>query len=326
VTETPARIRAEKDDEQAWHRPWLAIGVAIAVAVVLVAMATDISGDTSPLPAVARRAMHIALPLWGSTEPVSEIVYGSRGFDTFGETFLLFAAVVAVSLLSRSREARSEYVGESSAGMREQEQADPGEGTDSEEQEARQAERQEEEDDSEVEPDTDVLPIGTRAPERADGMSVIVRVAVRAAALILAVAAIYVPSWGYTPGGGFPAGAALTGVVLLLYTALGRHAVKAVIRPSVLEPLEVLGALLIIAVGLVGLAVKGGFLANWLPLAEQQTIRAGGTLQVFSAAELIEVVTGLTIALFGLLSMRHEWSPDEEENDDEDEQRTQAAS
>jgi multicomponent Na+:H+ antiporter subunit B len=319
-------MRAEKDDEQAWHRPRLAIGVVVVVAAVLVGMATDISGDLSPLPDIAERAMRIALPQWGSTEPVSVIVYGSRGFDTFGETFLLFAAVVAVTLLSRGREPRSEYVGESSAGMREQEQADPGEGTDSEEQEARQAERQEEEDDADVEPDTDVLPIGKRAPERADGMSVMVRVAVRAAALILAVAAIYVPSWGYTPGGGFPAGAALTGVVLLLYTALGRHAVRSVIRPSILEPLEVFGALLIIAVGVVGAAVKGGFLANWLPLAEQQTIRAGGTLQVFSAAELIEVVTGLTIALFGLLSMKHEWTPDEEENDDEDEREAQATS
>jgi multicomponent Na+:H+ antiporter subunit B len=54
----------------------------------------------------------------------------------------------------------------------------------------------------------------------------------------------------------------------------------------------------------------GSFSANWLPLAEQETIRSGGTLQVFSGAELIEVATGLTIAIFALLGMRHEWAPE----------------
>ena len=49
-----------------------------------------------PLPAVARYAMDVALPRWGLTEPVNEVVYGTRGFDTFGETFLLLAAVVSV--------------------------------------------------------------------------------------------------------------------------------------------------------------------------------------------------------------------------------------
>ena len=62
----------------------------------------------------------------------------------------------------------------------------------------------------------------------------------------------------------------------------------------------------------VGLWRKGSFLDNWLPLAPQQTIRAGGTLQLFSGAELVEVATGLTIAVFALLGMRHEWSPDED--------------
>ena len=44
------------------------------------------------------------------------------------------------------------------------------------------------------------------------------------------------------------------------------------------------------------------------------------------AAELIEVLTGLTIAMFGLLSMRHEWSPDEDDDNDRDEQEARARS
>jgi multicomponent Na+:H+ antiporter subunit B len=147
-------------------------------------------------------------------------------------------------------------------------------------------------------------------------MTVVVRVAARIAAPILAVAACYLCALGYTPGGGFPAGAALTGVAILLYAALGHRAVSRVLRPDVLEPVELLGALVIVAVGVIGVVQRGAAFANWLPLAPQQTIRSGGTLQVFSVAELVEVGTGLTIAVFALLGMRHEWAPDEGEDDD----------
>jgi multicomponent Na+:H+ antiporter subunit B len=300
--------------DREWHRPCLAASVVAGVLVALVIGVTGLPDGAETLPAIARHAMLIALPKWGTTEPVNEVVYGSRGWDTFGETFLLLAAVVAVVVLSRGREPRSEYVGEASAGLREQSSADPGGGEDTEESHARAAEREEESEDGPAAPDdADDDPLGTPAPERAAGMTVVVRVGARVAAPILAVAAVYLAAWGYTPGGGFPSGAALTGVVVLLYAALGHRAVRAVVRPSVLEPVEMFGALVIVAVGMGGLIAHGSFLANWLPLVPQQMIRSGGTLQVFSGAEIIEVATGLTIAIFALLGMEHDWSPDEDE-------------
>jgi multicomponent Na+:H+ antiporter subunit B len=102
-------------------------------------------------------------------------------------------------------------------------------------------------------------------------------------------------------------------VVVLLYTALGHRAMRAVVRPLVLEVGEMLGAAAIVVLGLLGLWLTGSFLDNFLPLAPQQTIRAGGTLQLFSAAELIEVATGITIVIFALLGMGHDWTPDEDE-------------
>ncbi|MCU1659737.1 MAG: hypothetical protein JWO57_4393, partial [Pseudonocardiales bacterium] len=144
------------------------------------------------------------------------------------------------------------------------------------------------------------------------------RVAARTAAVILAVAAVYLAAWGYSPGGGFPAGAALTGVVLLIYAALGYRSVQRVVRPSVLEPVEMAGAAAIIVIGLIGLFDKGSMFANWIHLAEPQTIRAGGTTQPFSAAELVEVATGLTIAIFALLGMGHDWTPDRQDQRKED--------
>ncbi|HKC29254.1 MAG TPA: MnhB domain-containing protein [Jatrophihabitans sp.] len=300
-----------------WHRPLITGLLVGAVLGVLVTAAVGLPRAGRGLTAIARHAMEIALPKWGTTEPVNEIVYGSRGWDTFGETFLLLAAVMATVVLTRGREPRHEYVGESSAGLSEQRQADPAEGANPGETVAREAEKQEEEE-APAPDDTDSDPLGTPAPERAAAMTVVVRVVARAAAPILIVAGIYQAAWGYTPGGGFPAGVVLSGVVILLYAGLGHRAVRRVVRPSLLEPIEMFGAALLIAVGLVGLIRKHSFLDNWLPLAPQQTIRSGGTLQLNSLAELIEVATGITVAIFAMLSIKHEWAPDSDDNDDND--------
>jgi multicomponent Na+:H+ antiporter subunit B len=300
--------------EVGWHRAWLGGLLVAGFAAVVVVGLTALPDCAKPLPDIARHAMSIALPRWGTTEVVNEVVYGSRAFDTFGETFLLLAAVVGVLLLSRGREPRSEFVGEASAGRVEQEHADPDAGTDEQESQARTAEDQERRDEPEPAPahaDDDAL--GAAAPERAVAMTVVVRVGARAAAVILAVAGVYLAAWGYTPGGGFPAGVVLAGCVILLYTALGHRAVRAAVRPSTLELAEMAGAAAIVAVGLVGMWLTGSFLDNWLPLAPQQTIRSGGTLQLISAAELVEVATGITIAVFALLGMGHDWTPDEDE-------------
>jgi multicomponent Na+:H+ antiporter subunit B len=309
-----ARPVAESEpSHRRWHRPWLAAPLMLVLAAVVVVGLAGLPGGEHPLPDIARHAMRIALPRWGTTEAVSQVVYGSRAFDTFGETFLLLAAVVAVLVLSRGREPRHEYVGEASAGRVEQRVADPGGGADTEESQAREAETKERQDQPAPE-HADDDPLGARAPERAVAMTVVVRVGARIAAVILSVAGIYLAALGYTPGGGFPAGVVLAGVAILLYTALGHRAMRSVVRPRVLEPIEMIGAAAIIALGVLGLLLRGSFLDNWLPLAPQQTIRAGGTLQLFSGFELIEVATGITIAVFALLGMGHDWTPDEDES------------
>lgn len=297
------------------RRPWLAGALIAALGVPFVIGVLGLPRETAMLPVIARHAMEIALPKWGTTEVVSEIVYGSRGFDTFGETFLLLAAVIAVVTLARPREPRGEYVGEASAGAEEQSEVDPsGDDESASESEARGAEDAENDDPA---PDPGSIPLGASSPERAEAMTVVVRVSARTAAVILSVAGVYLAALGYTPGGGFPAGAALAGVAILLYTALGRNAVQKIVRPSVLEPVEIIGAAVVIAVGLLGLIRHGSLFANWLPLALQQTLRAGGNQQLYSGAELIEVATGLTIAIFSLLGLQHDWTPDEDDGGDD---------
>jgi multicomponent Na+:H+ antiporter subunit B len=298
------------------HRPALAAVLAGGTGAVLAAALVRLPREDAPLPAVAEYALKVALPSWHLTEPVNEVVYGTRGFDTFGETFLLLAAVVGVSLLARTRERRRGFMGEARAGRDEQERFDPHEHTDDTERAARLAEDVENGGDVPDTPDAEKL--GTPAPERAQGMTIVVRSGIRVVAPVLLVAGLYLVAWGYSPGGGFPGGAVLLGVVLLVYAAFGYRRVRRVVRPGLVEPLELAGALAICAIGVLGLVLKGSFWANWLPLAPPQTIRSGGIVQAFSVAELVEVGTGLTLAVFALLGMRHDWAPDSDSNADSD--------
>jgi multicomponent Na+:H+ antiporter subunit B len=305
----------EATEREPRHRPWVGVLLAAGIAVALGVAVAGIPREHAPLPLIARYALEIAIPRWKLTEPVNEIVYGTRGFDTFGETFLLLAAVVSVVVITRPREPRRGYFGEAAAGAREQEQDDPAVGADPTTQEARSADRLEQDDngpDGEEPAKTpDAVPLGTPAPERAEAMTVVVRTAIRVVLPILAVAGLYLVVWGYSPGGGFPGGAVMLGVLLLVYAAFGRRKISRVIRPDLLENLELAGAALIIMTAFLGLVFQGSFSANWLPLAPVMTPLSGGVAQLFSASELIEVATGLAIVVFALLGISHDWARDE---------------
>jgi multicomponent Na+:H+ antiporter subunit B len=217
-----------------------------------------------------------------------------------------------VILITRSREPRRGYFGEESAGAREQAETDPVAVSDAAEEEARSAERREQGNGPAAPRTPDATPLGTPAPETAEAMTVVVRTAIRIALPILAVAGLYLVVWGYSPGGGFPGGAVLLGVLLLAYAGYGRRKISRVVRPGLLETIELAGAAAIILTELLGLLLKGSFSANWLPLAAQQTPLSGGIAQLFSGSELIEVGTGLAIAVFALLGMGHDWTRDED--------------
>jgi multicomponent Na+:H+ antiporter subunit B len=345
--ERAGRVHGEAIETEPKHRVVVGMLLTAGVAVAFGAALLGLPRAHQQLSEVARYAMQTSLPSWNLTEPVNEVVYGSRGFDTFGETFLLLAAVISVVLLSRPKEPRSGYFGENVAGRREQSEIDPAHAPDAGEREARRAESAESDEESESEsarspdsesarsrfpsktsvenrpktPDNEL--VGGRGPERAEAMSIIIRGAVRTATPILAVTGCYLVAWGYSPGGGFPGGAVILGVVLLVYAGFGRKRVARVVQPKLMETIEMAGATLIILTEALGLFLKGSFSANWLPLAPPQTIRSGGIVQLFSGGELVEVGTGLIIAVFALLAMSHDWARDK--SADEDDKNTSTA-
>jgi multicomponent Na+:H+ antiporter subunit B len=302
-------VTREPDPEPTHRRAVGAVLVA-AVAGILGATVWHLPREGAALPAVARQALDTAMPVWHTLEPVNEVVYGSRGFDTFGETFLLLAAVIGIGLVTRAREPRSGFVGEELAGAREEAETPHKDAQGMAERRARAAES--EEAGRSAGPATpDREPLGTRG-ERSEGMTVVVRGAVRALAPVLAISGIYLAAWGFSPGGGFPAGAVLLGVLLLAWAAFGHRRVERAVRPSLVEAFELAGAALVVLTELGGLLWRGSFSANFLPLGQLGTIPSGGILQVFSGSELIEVGTGLTLAVFGVLGMAHDWADDGE--------------
>ena len=224
---------------------------------------------------------------------------------------VLLAAVVSVIMLTRPSEARRGYFGE-----REQAEIDPDEQPDAEERETRAADEREQLNETAAQiQDPDKKPPGENPPERAESLTVVTRTAIRLAAPVLAVTGLYLVAWGYSPGGGFPCGAVVLGILLLVYAAFGRRKIARFVRPTVLESIEMGGAVLIILTELLGLLLKGSFSANWLPLTAPGTIRSGGIVQLFSLGELIEVATGLSIAVFALLGVRRDWTPDKDDED-----------
>lgn len=287
----------------------LVVGTGACLAVAFL----DLPREGADLPAIARDAMIQAFPEWHHTEVVSTLVYGTRGFDTFGETFLLLAAVVGVIVVCRGRERRRVFVQEERLGRREQAEARRAEGNRG--RHRAQAEHAEDVEQGRAGEAEGERGIGARAPVSEPAMTVVVRTGARIVLPLLAVAGFFLLFSPWAPGGGFPAGAVLSGVVLLTYAAFGYRAVRSVVRPALLEAVEMSGAAAIVALGVLGLVLEGSFFANWLPLGTPETIHAGGILQAFSASEVLEVGTGLLIVVFSLLAMEREWTEQDEAGD-----------
>lgn len=311
MTTKRQRVPVEAYDHEPLHFPWLAALLCAGVLATFAIAAWDLPREAARLPDLAREALTVALPKWHITEPVNEVVYGTRGTDTFGETFLLLAAVVSVLLFTRQPERREGFVGEVLAGHHEQARWDRPEPVDATQRLTRAGEAKEWQIERSRRRETpDHERVGTPAPETSEQLSVVARTAARVAAPVLAIAGVYLVAEGYSPGGGFPAGGVALGVVLLLYAGFGYRSVSGVVSSEGIEIAELLGAVVIIAVEVGGLIAVGSFSANWLPLAPQQTLRSGGILQPFSIGEFIEVGTGLTLVVFALMTMRHDWTAD----------------
>ena len=115
----------------------------------------------------------------------------------------------------------------------------------------------------------------------------------------LVVFGLYIVTHGHlTPGGGFQGGVVLATAPLLVYVAGDLKTFKRIANHQFVEIMEALGIGGFLGIGFLGMAVRGAFLRNVLPLGTTGHLFSGGTILV------LNVFTGAAVAA-GMLSVMY---------------------
>ena len=123
-----------------------------------------------------------------------------------------------------------------------------------------------------------------RGPRQA--ASVIVVTGSRVLFPLILLFGVYVFLHGHlTPGGGFQGGAVIASGVLLLYLARPEQT----LHREALGVAESLGGLLFVGIGLLGLAISGHFLANFLAKGQPNLLLSAGVIPIIYAAVGVKV-------------------------------------
>ncbi len=146
------------------------------------------------------------------------------------------------------------------------------------------------------------------SPQRQDpGMSSIVRTVAGWLKPLLLVFGVQLVLYGHlTPGGGFSGGAVVACAFILVVLAQGRAAGERSLARRAAEGLDSAGALLFLAVAVLGLAFSGVFFRNFLPTPEAArfALPSAGTMPLSNVAIGLKVGTSLFL-VFAVLAGLH---------------------
>jgi multicomponent Na+:H+ antiporter subunit B len=202
----------------------------------------------------------------GAVNLVSAIYLGYRAFDTLGETVVLLLAVAGIIAIHGAQPAA--VTGQ------------------------------------EGRPRREAAPLGRAETGRAAarGDSELVEIVSRKLMPFILLFGLYLVSHGHiSPGGGFQGGVVLASGLILL--CLSRE-VEVTVRHFPLSRLslaEIAGFFLILAMGVVGLAVGRGFLGNFLPLGRAGEVPSAGFIFFLNLLIGLKVGAGISLFLFYLL-------------------------
>ncbi len=136
------------------------------------------------------------------------------------------------------------------------------------------------------------------------GMTIIVKTITRISVWLIILYGIYIILHGHlTPGGGFAGGVIIALAFLNYLLAYGRKDTEKWINIRLLHDLESASAILFLIVGILGIALSGSFLANWLSKGELFRLLSAGTIPILNIIIGIKVCAGLffvvwTLAIF----------------------------
>ncbi|MGI8769985.1 MAG: MnhB domain-containing protein [Acidobacteriaceae bacterium] len=197
-----------------------------------------------------------------ATDVVNAIDYDYRGFDTLGEEFILFSAVVGVMMLLRPEKKKPE-------------KEKPGK--------KKQGE----------------LP--TSFKDRAT-MSETVCIFSNLTAGVTVLFGIYIASHGQlTPGGGFQGGVVIAAAPMLIYIAQNTEVFQQITSHPLLEIVEALGASGYGIIGLIPLILGVPLLTNVYPLGVTGNLLSSGSIALISACVGIEVAAAFMLLSYEYL-------------------------
>ncbi|MBD3370708.1 hypothetical protein GF402_10125 [Candidatus Fermentibacteria bacterium] len=137
-------------------------------------------------------------------------------------------------------------------------------------------------------------------------MSLIVKTITRLTVGLILLFGIYLLLHGHlTPGGGFAGGVIIALSLVHVMLAFGKDKAFEVLSVSGAKALEGIGALLFLAVALLGLA-WGAFFLNFVPKGEVFELFSAGTIPVSNIAIACKVGAGLFSIFVALVIMKHE--------------------
>jgi multicomponent Na+:H+ antiporter subunit B len=137
------------------------------------------------------------------------------------------------------------------------------------------------------------------------GMTLIVRTISRLMFPFMFLFGIYVLVHGHlTPGGGFQGGVVLAASVIMLILAYGIERAQAKVNALQAELAESLGGLILVFLGLMGVAVGIAFFKNVLPFGTLGHVFSAGNLPVFNFGVGVKVAAGLLTIFYALLRVR----------------------
>lgn len=133
------------------------------------------------------------------------------------------------------------------------------------------------------------------------GMTLIVKTITRISVWLIFMYGFYIIFHGHlTPGGGFAGGVIIALAFLNYMLAYGRERTEKWINLNLLHDMESASAILFLIVGILGIALSGTFLANWLSGGKLFALFSAGTIPILNVIIGIKVCAGLFFVVWTL--------------------------
>ena len=133
------------------------------------------------------------------------------------------------------------------------------------------------------------------------GMTLIVKTITRYTVWLIILYGIYIMLHGHlTPGGGFAGGVIIALAFLNIMLAYGREFTRDWLNIGLLHDLEATSAILFLLIGILGVALAGSFLANFLYKGKLFNLVSAGTIPILNIVIGIKVCVGLFVVVWSL--------------------------